>query len=99
MSFRITIRNRQLSFITRRGETILEAAKRQAINLPHGCGAGVCGVCMSQIVSGEIDYPDGAPMALFEEDLSDNKALYCQAVPASDVVMDVPADEDWEAWD
>ena len=99
MSYRVTLRNRQISFLVDDGETILQAAKRQGVTLPYGCSAGVCGVCMSQIVSGDVIYPDGQPLALFDEDIEALKMLYCQGVPVSDIVLEIPDDEDWEAWD
>ena len=79
------------------GETILQAALRQGIRLPHGCYNGVCGACISRIISGGIDYPDGQPMALFAEDA--DKGLCCVGVPRGDLVIEpVHLGEDCEPW-
>ncbi|MEM7714186.1 MAG: FHA domain-containing protein [Cyanobacteria bacterium P01_A01_bin.68] len=37
-------------------ETILEAAQREAIDLPYGCQMGVCGRCKLRKISGKISY-------------------------------------------
>ncbi|MEM6399016.1 MAG: FHA domain-containing protein [Cyanobacteria bacterium P01_D01_bin.116] len=37
-------------------ETILEAAQREAIDLPYGCKMGVCGRCKLRKISGEVSY-------------------------------------------
>lgn len=37
-------------------ETILEAAQREAIDLPYGCQMGVCGRCKLRKISGDVSY-------------------------------------------
>ena len=90
MSYTVTIQNTAWRFQVDAGETVLQAALRQDIPVPWGCGGGVCGVCMAQIVSGEMVYPDGDPLALFEEDAAAGKGLFCVGEPASDLVLEVP---------
>ncbi|MBU0655724.1 MAG: 2Fe-2S iron-sulfur cluster binding domain-containing protein [Gammaproteobacteria bacterium] len=100
MSYSVTILNTDWRFEVSEGETVLQAALRQEIPVPWGCGGGVCGVCMGQIVSGEMVYPDGEPLALFEEDADAGKGLFCVGLPASDLVLDVPEmGADWEPWE
>ncbi len=90
MPYTVTIQKTPWHFAVNEGETVLQAALRQDIPVPWGCGGGVCGVCMGQIVSGEMRYPDGEPLALFEEDAEAGKGLFCVGHPASDLVLDVP---------
>jgi CDP-4-dehydro-6-deoxyglucose reductase len=82
------------------GETILQAAQRQGITLPYGCDSGICGVCICNIIEGSIAYPDGDPMALFEEDVHAGKGLCCVGHPCGDLVIE-PLTEagEWEPWD
>lgn len=97
MRYTVTIQNTPYSFQVEKGETVLQAALRLDIPVPWGCGGGVCGVCMGQIVSGELVYPDGEPLALFEEDAASGKGLFCVGHPATDLVLDVPEmGENWE---
>lgn len=97
MSHTVTIQNTPYRFRVEAGESVLQAALRQEIPVPWGCGGGVCGVCMGQVISGEMVYPDGEPLALFEEDATDGKGLFCVGHPTSDLVLDIPEmGEDWE---
>jgi len=86
MPLTVTIQSTGENFTVEVGETILQAALRQGIALPHGCYNGVCGACISRIVSGRIDYPDGQPLALFEEDAG--KGLCCVGHPRGDLVIE-----------
>ncbi|MCB1857436.1 MAG: CDP-6-deoxy-delta-3,4-glucoseen reductase [Gammaproteobacteria bacterium] len=87
MSFTVTIKASGHQFSTEPGECILDAADRQGIMLPYGCRNGLCGSCAGTLVTGTVDYPDE-----FGEDfqgLPMNRCLPCQAMPTSDVVIDI----------
>lgn len=100
MPYTVTIQNTPWCFQVNDSETVLQAALRQEVPVPWGCGGGVCGVCMAQVVSGEVSYPDGEPLALFEEDAAGGKLLPCVSHPVSDLVLEVPEmGADWEPWD
>ena len=71
-------------------EIILDAALKQSVPLPYGCRGGACGSCLGDINSGSVDYPEGLPLALSEDDVNDGKALFCQAVAKSDLVIYSP---------
>ena len=95
--FTVTIHSSGERFTVEAGETILCAASRQGIALPCGCHNGICGTCISRIVSGQIDYPDGQPLALFEEDAG--KGLCCVGHPRSDLVIEPERlGDDCEPW-
>lgn len=87
--YTVSVVNTLLRFKVRADETVLQAALQQGIELPWGCGGGICGVCMSELVSGEVDY-DAPPLALFEEDAERGKGLICVAYPRSDLVLHIP---------
>jgi CDP-4-dehydro-6-deoxyglucose reductase, E3 len=70
------------------GESVLDAALRAHVNLPHSCKGGNCGSCRAQLVSGEIYYPRGRPLALSDEELAHGYVLLCQARPRSDLVVE-----------
>ena len=38
------------------GQTILDAALRQGVYLPHACNHGLCGTCKVDLLEGEVDY-------------------------------------------
>ena len=98
MPYTVTIDSSGESFTVEAGETILSAALRQGVVLPYGCRHGVCGACISSVISGQIDYPDGEPMALCDEDAG--MGLCCVGLPDSDLVIQpVYLGEDFEPWD
>ncbi len=87
MSFKVKIAATGHQFEVLEDETILDAAIRQDIGLPFGCRNGFCGACLATLVEGEVDYPDGEPDKLI--DAPEDACLPCQAVPRTDVVLDV----------
>jgi CDP-4-dehydro-6-deoxyglucose reductase, E3 len=60
-------------------ESILEAALRVGLNLPHSCKGGHCSSCRARIVAGRVRYPLGRPLGLTAEEERDGFALLCQA--------------------
>jgi CDP-4-dehydro-6-deoxyglucose reductase len=71
------------------GETILDAALRAGLNLPHSCKGGHCSSCRAKILSGSIHYPLGRPLGLLEEEEREALVLLCQAHAASaDIVIE-----------
>ena len=88
MTFRVIVRPSGHEFDTEAGETVLEAAMRQGVELPYGCRGGACGSCAGYVVSGEVAYDD-EPMALTEDMQAGNKALFCMASPLSDLEISI----------
>ena len=60
-------------------ESILDAALRVGLNLPHSCKAGHCSSCRAHILKGAIRYPKGRPLGLMAEEERDGLVLLCQA--------------------
>ncbi len=89
MSYQVKIQPSGHTIEVEKEEPILEAALRQSVAFPYGCRSGVCGTCLGEVVSGKIDYPDDLPMGLSEYDHKHGKALFCQAVALSDLVIEV----------
>ncbi len=89
MSYRVTIQSSGHAFTVEASESVLDAALRQGIVLPYGCRNGACGSCMGTLLAGRVVYKNGLPPALSEKDEAQGKALFCQAVPANDLNIDV----------
>lgn len=85
MSHTVTIKSSGNCFSVNDDESVLDAALRQGILLPYGCRNGECGSCMGTVLSGEITYPDGSPLALGETNAAIGKALFCRAQPKTDL--------------
>jgi CDP-4-dehydro-6-deoxyglucose reductase len=100
MAYTVTIFSTGIRFTVEAGETILQGGLRQGITLPYGCHGGMCGVCISRVLEGQITYPDGPPLALAEEDAGSGKCLCCVGHPDSDLVIEpVNSGVDWEPWE
>ena len=90
MSYQVTIRPSGHAFQVKDGESVLDAALRQGLLIPYSCRGGTCATCMGKVVEGEIDYPGGQlPEALDEKEAAVGQALFCQARPQSDLVIEV----------
>lgn len=88
MSSKVTIHPSGHQFEVKEGETILEAAMRQNIELPYGCRGGACGSCIGYVVKGEVYYDD-EPMALDDEMKANNQALFCIAKTNQDIELSI----------
>lgn len=87
MSFHIRTEPAGHAFATEPGETILAAALREGIGLPYGCRNGACGSCAARLIEGGVSYPSGKTDGL--EGKPEGTCLTCQAVPASDLLLEV----------
>ncbi len=85
---RVTLSRSGKSFTVGGDETILEAALRQEIWLPHACRGGSCGSCRAIVVAGTVNYDSGAPLRM-RQTTSPAEALLCCAKPLGDVTLDV----------
>jgi ring-1,2-phenylacetyl-CoA epoxidase subunit PaaE len=67
------------------GQTILEAALDQDIDLPYSCQSGMCTACMGKCKSGkvEMDEPDG----LSENEIRQGFVLTCVGKPLTEDVL------------
>ncbi len=84
----VTIQPSGQQFQVEDGEAVLAAALRQGFVLPYGCKNGACGSCKGKILAGSVDYGVYQLKALPEEDKAQGKALFCQAKPLTDLVIE-----------
>lgn len=63
------------------GETILQAAQRQAVDMPFSCQAGLCAACMCKLEDGTVAMDSHE--ALSESDIEKGWILTCKAKPTS----------------
>jgi len=86
--FTVTLKSAGRRFDVAAGETVLEAAQRAGIALPYSCRAGVCGSCKATLLAGRCEYPRNPPLALDADERAHHAVLLCQAVPASDLLLE-----------
>lgn len=88
MSFKIRIEPSGHEFVVEDQERVLDAALRHGLALPYSCRNGACGACKGKILSGTVDYGEYQQKALPEAEKAAGKALFCQAVPREDLVLE-----------
>lgn len=76
------------SVIAREGETILDAALRQGMNLPYQCRDGACGSCKGKILRGTVDYGIYQEGILTDAEKEEGKALFCCAKPLTNLSIE-----------
>ncbi len=86
---RITLKANGFSFEAAPSETVLDAARRAGMDLPHACRGGRCGLCAATLMEGQIDYPEGEPAAKELRVIPANDVLLCRAHALSDLVLDI----------
>ncbi|WP_329742327.1 2Fe-2S iron-sulfur cluster-binding protein [Dyella sp. A6] len=86
--FIVTLKRSGHRFEVAPGETVLEAAQRAGIALPYSCRAGACGSCKATLLEGRCTYPRNPPAALDAGERARHAVLLCQAVPASDLLLE-----------
>lgn len=97
MSYRVEIEPLGEVIEVEEGQTILDAALRAGLYLPHACGHGLCSTCKVDVLEGEVDFGDASPFALMDIERSEGKCLTCCAVPTSDLVIEADVEEEPDA--
>ncbi|MGA9033936.1 MAG: CDP-6-deoxy-delta-3,4-glucoseen reductase [Sulfuricaulis sp.] len=88
MTHKIRIQSSGHEFTANEKETVLAAALRHGVTLAYSCRNGDCGTCKGKLISGKIDYGRYEAKAMSDEERGAGAALFCQAVPLSDLVID-----------
>ena len=88
MVFRITVQSSRHVFQANEDETILDAALRQGLSMPHSCRDGACGTCRGKVLSGTVDHGKAQLSALDASDREAGFALFCCAHPKSDLLVE-----------
>ena len=88
MPNQVTLKPSDHAFTVKAGETILDAALRKGFVISYGCRNGACGTCKGKVLSGTVDYGNHQASALPESEKRQGFALFCQARPLGDVVIE-----------
>jgi CDP-4-dehydro-6-deoxyglucose reductase len=89
MAYRVTLKPSGHSYECEAGKNILQAGLDAGCMLPYSCRAGVCRTCRGTILEGKVDYGRVHDTYLPESDKAKGYALLCQAMPLSDLVLEV----------
>jgi p-cymene methyl-monooxygenase electron transfer component len=72
-----------------RNKTVLECALESGIAFPHDCTVGTCGSCRCKLLRGKVDAITPFGYTLSREELEGGYILACQAVPESDLEIEI----------
>jgi phenol hydroxylase P5 protein len=97
MSYQLTIEPLGVTIEVEENQTMLDAALRQGIYLPHACGHGLCGSCKVQVSEGEVDHGAANPFALMDVEREEGKTLACCATLLGDVTIEADIEEEPDA--
>lgn len=95
--YQLTIEPLGTTIEVEEGQTVLDAALRQGIYLPHACGHGLCGSCKVQVCDGEVDHGAANPFALMDFERDEGKTLACCCTLQSDTTIEADIDEEPDA--
>ncbi|MCU7495972.1 MAG: ferredoxin--NADP reductase [Ignavibacteria bacterium] len=86
----IIFQGKEQVIIVKPGDSILDAALEQGLELPNSCRIGQCSSCRAKMISGKINLVEQT--ALTEEEIRQSYCLTCVGFPLSDdIVIDYDA--------
>ncbi len=93
MSYRVSLKPLGVEIICAPGAVLLDALRDAGVGMESVCGGlGTCGRCRVQVLAGEVSEPTPAELErLSPYMLEKGMRLACQARPASDLTLYVPA--------
>ncbi len=97
MAYKVTVEPLGEVLSVSAGQTILDAALRAGLPLPHGCSQGICSACKVNVLEGDVDLGAASSFALLDSERAENKCLACCAVPQSDLVIEADIEPDPDA--
>ena len=97
MSHELTIEPLGLTVEIEEGQTVLDAALRAGVYLPHACCHGLCATCKIQVVDGEVDHGEASSFALMDFEREEQLTLACCATTEGDLVIEAEIEEDPDA--
>ena len=97
MSFELTIEPLGQTIDIEEGKTILDAALRAGIYLPHACCHGLCATCKVDILDGEVEHGEASSFALMDFARDEGKCLACCATVEGDITIEADIEEDPDA--
>ncbi|KWV49967.1 CDP-6-deoxy-delta-3,4-glucoseen reductase [Bradyrhizobium macuxiense] len=78
-----------VEFEVEENETVLDAAFRQGIALPHGCKEGQCSACKCVLTGGEVELKKYSTFALNEIERGQDYILLCRTLAYSDLEVEL----------
>jgi ferredoxin len=80
--FKVSVAEQDIIYLESH-RTVLECIESADIEVHYHCRDGYCGACRVTLLNGQINYPQGEPLAF----VGDNEILPCCCVPVSDIKL------------
>lgn len=94
MSFFLTVEPLGETIPVEKNQSILDAALRAGVWLPHACNHGLCGTCKVVVAEGEVRHNHASSFALMDMEREEGLCLACCATLTSDVVIEADIEEE-----
>lgn len=82
--FRIKVENKEILYSPSH-RNLLECLEDSAVEVHYHCRDGYCGACRVTLLKGQVNYPQGEPLAY----VAPNEVLACCCKPTSNIAIDV----------
>ena len=80
--FKVSVAGQDIIYLESH-RTVLECIESADIEVHYHCRDGYCGACRVTLLNGQINYPQGEPLAF----VGDNEILPCCCVPVSNIKL------------
>jgi ferredoxin len=80
--YTISVEDKKIAF-EQNDKTLLSCLENASVEVHYHCRDGFCGACRVTLVAGEINYPNGEPLAF----VGDGEILPCCCVPKSNITI------------
>ena len=97
MSYQLTIEPLGQTIEVEEGQTMLDAALRAGLWLPHACCHGLCATCKVDVLDGEVEHGEASNFALMDYERDEGKCLACTATLQADTTIEADVEHDPDA--
>lgn len=96
-TYEVTLEPSGKTMLVKEGQTLLDAAIRNGIQIPYGCRHGNCSACKAQVLEGNYELMDRvSEYSLMSFEREEGFILMCSAVAESDLVIEIEEEESEE---
>lgn len=96
-TYEVTLEPSGKTMLVKEGQTLLDAAIRNGIQIPYGCRHGNCSACKAQVLEGDYELMDRvSEYSLMSFEREEGFILMCSTVAESDLVIEIEEEESEE---
>jgi Na+-transporting NADH:ubiquinone oxidoreductase subunit NqrF len=93
-TYEVTLEPSGKTIIVKEGQTLLDAAIRNGIQIPYGCRHGSCSACKAQVLEGDYQLMDRvSDYSLMSFEREEGYILTCSTLAESDMVIEIEEEE------